>query len=78
MGGREGAADVQSLSLESGDQLMLCTDGLNEMVSGSEISQIMQAATNAQEACDRLVTAALDAGGRDNVTVVSARYTWKT
>jgi protein phosphatase len=77
LGGGDAAADVQHLALSNGDQLLLCTDGLTEMVAEPEIARILQAATGAQEACEQLVAAALDAGGKDNVTVVLARYEWK-
>src|SRR5262245_28615689 len=78
LGGGKANADVQRLLLESGDQLLLCTDGLSERVDEPAITEILQATGDAQEACDRLVAAALDAGGTDNVTVILARYGWKT
>jgi len=70
-------ADVRRMFLESGDQLLLCTDGLTDMVADRAISRILQAAPTAQAACDQLVAAALEGGGKDNVTAVLARYAWK-
>jgi len=70
-------ADVRHLGLESGDQLLLCTDGLTDMVPEPLISNILQANNGAQATCDQLVAAALKAGGKDNVTVVLAKYAWK-
>jgi protein phosphatase len=76
VGGQAGHADLRHLPLVSGDQLLLCTDGLTDMVAAPAISQIMQASRSAQAVCDDLVAAALEAGGKDNVTVVLARYAW--
>jgi serine/threonine protein phosphatase PrpC len=78
LGGNEAKADVRHLMLETGDQLLLCTDGLNEMVPEPTIGEILQSSPGAQAACDQLVSAALAAGGKDNVTVVLAKYGWLT
>ena len=69
-------ADIRHLLLESGDQLLLCTDGLTDMVTEPQISRIMHEAPLAQAACEELIAAALAAGGKDNVTAVLARYAW--
>jgi protein phosphatase len=76
LGGRAARADLAHLPLASGDQLLLCTDGLTDLVAAGAIREILQAATSAQAACDELVKAALAAGGKDNVTVLVARYAW--
>ncbi len=76
LGGDSAAADVSHLHLETGDQLLLCTDGLTDMVSEADIGHIVRAASPAQSTCDQLVAAALEAGGKDNITVVLARYAW--
>ena len=70
-------ADICHHTLISGDQLLLCTDGLTDLVPEAPIAAILQAAPTAQAACDQLVAAALAAGGKDNVTVVLARFAWK-
>ena len=70
-------ADICHHTLNSGDQLLLCTDGLTDLVPEAPIAAILQAAPTAQAACDQLVAAALAAGGKDNVTVVLARFAWK-
>jgi protein phosphatase len=67
-------ADVHRARLSDGDQILLCTDGLTEMVEEEAIAAILQRAGAAQQVCQALVEAALDRGGRDNVTVVLARY----
>ena len=71
------ATDVRHLRLESGDQLLLCSDGLSDGVTDDALAEILNAAPGAQAACDRLIEAALAAGGRDNITVLLARYAWR-
>ncbi len=66
--------EVHKLPLESGDVLMLCYDGLTEMVSDQEILAVLQAEAEPAEATKRLVARANEQGGRDNVTVVVAHF----
>ncbi len=63
-------ADIFHADLCSGDCLLLCTDGLNTMVSDKRIAEILGGGY--KEAAERLVNAALEGGGVDNVTVVLA------
>jgi serine/threonine protein phosphatase PrpC len=60
--------------LADDDQLLLCTDGLTEMVSEGAIAEALSAAKSSADACRRLVDLALEAGGKDNVTVALGRY----
>src|SRR5215210_5133442 len=62
--------DVAQVPLASGDRMLLCTDGLTNMVDEARIAEILREADGAQAACDALTAAALDAGGVDNVTSV--------
>ena len=62
--------DEGDVQVESGDRLLLCTDGLTGMVPEDEIQEIMLEAPDPQEAVDRLVTVANRAGGIDNITAV--------
>jgi serine/threonine protein phosphatase PrpC len=66
-------ADVHHLRLRPGDQLLLCTDGLTDMVPAARIAQCLEESSTAQTACDALIELALAAGGKDNVTAVLAR-----
>ena len=66
---------VQRFRLLSGDQLLLCTDGLTEMVDDQVIANMLHEPSSAERACRHLVDLALGAGGLDNVTVVLARFT---
>lgn len=63
--------DVSYVQIQDGDRLLLCTDGLSDMVEGDAIARILRT-PDLQTACDELVDAALDNGGKDNVTVILA------
>ncbi len=66
--------DWFSLPVHAGDSLMLCSDGLWEMVRDKEIERIMKkCAGDPPQASATLVKAALDGGGADNVSVIVAR-----
>ena len=65
--------DVHHLRLQAGDQLLLCTDGLTDMVRAERIAQCLDESPDAKSACDGLIALALAAGGKDNVTAVLAR-----
>jgi PPM family protein phosphatase len=65
--------DVYHVRLQAGDQILLCTDGLTDMVSDTRIAECVDDGETAQAACDNLISLALDAGGKDNVTAVLAR-----
>ena len=67
-------AEVHRLSLEPGDTLLLCTDGLTGMVTDERITAVLQASPTPKAAAEQLVVLANENGGRDNVTVVVARY----
>jgi serine/threonine protein phosphatase PrpC len=62
--------ETMHLPLVHGDRLLLCTDGLSDMVADAEIASILSQHPAPEEACQALVDAALEYGGKDNVTVV--------
>jgi PPM family protein phosphatase len=63
--------DTTVLPVEAGDRILLCSDGLTDMVSEDGVSEILtESAGDPEGAARRLLSAALDAGGTDNVTVV--------
>ena len=66
--------DTDRLQLEDGDRLLLCSDGLTDLVDDATIAGLLRETTRSSDACDRLVQRALDSGGRDNVTVIVAAY----
>lgn len=65
---------VQRIRLRIGDRLLLCTDGLTEMVDDTTIAHVLREAKSSQNACQELVDLALAGGGTDNVTVVLAHF----
>ncbi len=63
--------DTFTLPLETGTTLLLCSDGLWEMVRDPDIEDILHATLpNTREASQALLHAALDGGGKDNVSVI--------
>jgi PPM family protein phosphatase len=76
-----GVTDPENLKVETiagelrpGVQILLCSDGLTEEVDDATIGSLLgHAELSAQECVDHLVSAALDGGGSDNVTVVVLR-----
>lgn len=68
--------DVNQLKLASGDRLLLCSDGLTDLVDDDAIRRVLVECRESAEACRQLVDRALEHGGRDNVTVVVASYTF--
>lgn len=62
--------DIFPIALVDGDVLLLCSDGLSSEVPDSHIARILASASTPQEASEKLVVAALEAGGSDNITVV--------
>jgi protein phosphatase len=72
VGAQEMKPAVSEMTLEPGDSLVLCTDGLTKHVSEDRIAGAITKAENAEAGCRRLVDLALEGGGKDNVTVVVA------
>jgi len=62
--------DIFKVGLDSGDMLLLCSDGLWEMVRDPEMAAILGSARTTQEASDRLIDAANRGGGEDNITAI--------
>jgi serine/threonine protein phosphatase PrpC len=75
--GNEGSplhTEVHHLQLKDGDRLLLCSDGLYDMVDHETLTHIMKQELNPQETCRALVEKALEKGGKDNVTVLVGSY----
>ena len=63
-------ADMWELDLHTGDRLVLCSDGLTNEVDSDEMAEILGDVDDPEEAAARLVEAANEHGGADNITVV--------
>ena len=76
LGSASGKPDpqIQRLELKDGDQILLCTDGLSEMVQDDVIASVLRDSASAEIACQTLTDLALSGGGLDNITMVLARY----
>ncbi|KRK89839.1 protein serine threonine phosphatase [Lentilactobacillus sunkii DSM 19904] len=70
----DSAADFKPYTAQPGDQIMLCTDGLTNMVDDSDIEKILSMDDELQSKCDMLITTANENGGLDNITVLLAQY----
>jgi len=76
MGGHSGplVTDIQQFQLADRDRLLLCSDGLTDMVDDVVIADVLHKIEPPQEACEKLLDLALNAGGKDNVTIILASY----
>jgi protein phosphatase len=66
--------DIENYPLLDGDLLLLCTNGLTDVVDDDAIADLLRRPAPAQDQCRALVNLALERGGPDNVTVVIAKY----
>ena len=75
LGGTERGVRVElhSIDLRADDLLLLCSDGLTEMVCEERIAAILGEEVEPKRACERLVAEANEHGGKDNITVIVAR-----
>ena len=62
--------EAQVFPLLPNTTLLFCSDGLTDMITSSKIASILRQKTGLEEKADALINAALEAGGKDNVTVV--------
>ena len=64
-----------SVALRRGDRFLLCSDGLTDMLTDAQIAAILQEKTDAKACAEALIQGALEAGGKDNITVVIMKGT---
>jgi protein phosphatase len=65
---------VCSFLLKKNDRLLLCTDGLTDLVNDEDITAILQKESNSQLLCKALIDAANVAGGYDNITIMTVEW----
>jgi serine/threonine protein phosphatase PrpC len=72
-GAQEPTVDIAERTLVGGDLLLLCSDGLNTMLSDEEINAVLGRSTDLKELAQQMVREANRKGGVDNITVILAR-----
>jgi serine/threonine protein phosphatase PrpC len=71
--GVAGSAEHQGMTLEDGDAVVLCTDGLSDLVKEEEIGRALRH-RRLDRSVRELIDLARKRGGHDNITVVAARF----
>ena len=66
--------EAQVFPLLPNSTLLFCSDGLTDLVTSAAITMILEQEKSLEEKADALIKAALEAGGKDNVTVVLFEY----
>jgi protein phosphatase len=70
-GGEDPEVDVTELHLQPGERVLLCSDGLFGVVTDQQIANILNDhSATLEDICKRLIDAANDAGGPDNITAL--------
>ncbi len=72
-GTSEPRVDVLETDLREGDLYLLCSDGLNSMLTDVEIAGLLEPGSPLEDSCERLINAANQRGGNDNISVVMLR-----
>ncbi len=62
--------EIAKLDIQTGDRLLLCSDGLTEEVADPDIQAIFEHSESCEDIAENLIEAAKEAGGSDNITVV--------
>ena len=70
LGSDDDRHDAWLLPVETGSRLLICTDGLSSEVSDEQIEAVLAVGGRAESVVDELLRRALDAGGRDNITII--------
>lgn len=65
--------ETRSHEMRSGDILLMCSDGVYDLLDDQEMARLIGQAETLDAACKALVEAANDAGGKDNISVVLVR-----
>ncbi len=62
--------EVKLVNLQTGDRLLLCTDGLSGVVSDEQLAEFIKDRADVQDCADGLGQLALDSGSRDNISCI--------
>ncbi len=63
-------AEMFSVEISKGDRIVMCSDGLSNMVEDDDIMKVVKEYDDLQEACELLIKMANDNGGKDNISVI--------
>jgi protein phosphatase len=66
-------ADSGVFDLAEGDFILLSSDGLHDLMTDEQIAEVISADTSIKEKLHSMISACLEAGGRDNITAVMAK-----
>lgn len=66
----EVSADIQSLSWDHGNKLLLCSDGLTDKISNEELSDFIQLNEDLNNIGEKMIGLANDRGGEDNISLI--------
>ncbi|MBA1333792.1 MAG: Protein serine/threonine phosphatase PrpC, regulation of stationary phase [Firmicutes bacterium] len=69
-------SDLSEREMQDGDTILLCTDGLTNMLSCADILDLCLNIGEPQLLCSRLVAEANNRGGKDNITVIAVKVRW--
>lgn len=64
------SVETLTVALESGSRLLICSDGLHDLVEAEEISRVLSSEMDPMAQCEALVRGALSGGSSDNITVI--------
>ena len=70
-------ADFFEIEFSQGDRILMCSDGLTNMVEDKDIKEIIKGSSDIQDAVHKLIKAANDNGGKDNIAVVLVEPDYK-
>ena len=62
--------DFFPVDIRPGDRIVMCSDGLTNMIEDSEIKQIVRKNKNIEDSAVELVNAANENGGKDNISII--------
>jgi protein phosphatase len=66
----EEVPDIFTLNIAQGDCILLCSDGLSDIILDSEFLRVMQHGWGVKKSCKKLIEMALERGAPDNITAV--------
>ena len=66
--------DIQTIKYKAGDILIICSDGLSNMVKENTIFDIIKSEEDVNLVCERFIELAKENGGLDNITVIAIKF----